>query len=76
MSRSQLATTTQTGRTVEASSARGVDYTTELLFSEMRPGCLRARESALQMDLHNLIPLLIREVLEPKPSSEPSFNIL
>jgi len=51
-------------RTVQSGSASGVDDPAELLFAEMRPGSFGASESTLKMNIHNLVPLLVRHVLE------------
>jgi hypothetical protein len=56
----------QVHHTVQSSSTGSIDNTAEFLFPEMGPSCLGARESAFQMDFHNLIPLLVGHVLKPE----------
>ena len=51
-------------RTVEASSTSSVDNATKLLLAEEWPSGLCASECALQMNLRDLIPFLVRHVLE------------
>jgi len=50
--------------TVKTSSTRDVDHPAELLLTEQRPCSLGTGEGALEMDLNDLVPLLVRHVLE------------
>lgn len=51
-------------RTVDTRSTCSVDDSTKLLFDEYGPGRPAARERPLQVHILNLVPFLIRHVLE------------
>ena len=55
-------------RTVNTSSARSVDHTPELLLPEEGPRSLGASKSAMQVNFRDLVPFLVTEVLEAKPT--------
>lgn len=52
-------------RTIQPCGTGCIDDAAELLLPEVRPSCLGARESASQMDIHDLIPFLVGHVPEP-----------
>ncbi len=57
-------------RTVEASGTSSVNNATKLLLAEEGPGGLCASECALQVYLHDLIPFLVRHVLEASADTQ------